>query len=44
LFVSIITTVKTLRNNVSRTHGDDAESDRVCDSVLNVDENNEAVD
>ena len=44
LFVSFITTVKTLGNNVSRTHGDDAESDRVCDSVLNVDENNEAVD
>jgi len=40
LFVSFITTVKTLGNNVSRTHGDDAESDRVS----NVDENNEAVD
>nr|AAG50848.1 mutator-like transposase, putative [Arabidopsis thaliana] len=40
LFVSFITTVKTLENNVSRTHGDDAESDRVS----NVDENNEAVD
>ncbi|KAG7604880.1 SUF system FeS cluster assembly SufBD superfamily [Arabidopsis thaliana x Arabidopsis arenosa] len=40
LFVSFITTVKTLRNNVSRAHGDDAESDRVS----NVDENNEAVD
>ena len=44
LFVSFITTVKTLGNNVSRTHGDDAESDHVCDSVSNVDENNEALD
>jgi len=44
LFVSFITTVKTLGNNVSRTHGDDAESDCVCDSVSNVDENNEVVD
>ena len=44
MFVSFITTVKTLGNNVSRTHGDDAESDCVCDSVSNVDENNEVVD
>jgi len=40
LFVSFITIVKTLMNNVFRTHGDDAESDRVS----NVDENNEVVD
>jgi len=44
LFVFFITTVKTLENDISRTHGDDAESDRVCDNVSNVDENNEAVD
>ncbi|KAG7548543.1 Kelch repeat type 1 [Arabidopsis suecica] len=53
LFVSFITTVKTLGNNVPRTDGDDAESDRVCGSAKtpnpivaasNVDANNEAVD
>ncbi|KAG7569070.1 hypothetical protein ISN45_Aa04g018290 [Arabidopsis thaliana x Arabidopsis arenosa] len=53
LFVSFITTVKALRNNVPRTDRDDAESDRVCGSAKtpnpivaasNVDANNEAVD
>ncbi|KAG7588818.1 hypothetical protein ISN44_As07g011400 [Arabidopsis suecica] len=53
LFVSFITTVKALGNNVPRTDGDDAESDRVCGSAKtpnpivaasNVDANNEAVD
>ncbi|KAG7571844.1 hypothetical protein ISN44_As09g002520 [Arabidopsis suecica] len=53
LFISFITTVKALGNNVPRTDGDDAESDRVCGSAKtpnpivaasNVDANNEAVD
>jgi len=44
ILLSTCLSVKTLGNNVFRTHGDDAESDRVCDSVSNVDENNETVD
>ena len=53
LFVSFVTTVKTLGNNVPTTDGDVSESDRVCDSAMtpnpivaatNVDENNETVD
>ena len=42
--VSFITTVKAIGNTVSRTHGDDAESDRLCESAYNVVENNETVD
>jgi len=44
ILLSTCLSVKILGNNVFRTHGDDAESDRVCDSVSNVDENSETVD